>query len=198
MPEEKKNKADVAVKTAAKDVKEAEPVEPSKTVKKDKEEKFTPRAKPELSQDEKIALNLRRNKQAKNPRFRRQEWWRYQKLGIAWRKPRGLHSKMRRHISYRPDIVSIGYRTPKAARGLHPSGFEEVMVHNVNDLEGLNPKKQAIRIGHSVGYLKRMHIAIQADEMKLRILNFSREVHDELLDEAKKRSIKLPSKEGDK
>jgi large subunit ribosomal protein L32e len=198
MPEEKKNKADVAIESTAKDAKEVESVKPSKTTKKAKEDKFTPRAKPELSQAEKTALDLRRNKQAKNPRFRRQEWWRYQKLGIAWRKPRGLHSKMRRHISYRPDVVSIGYRTPKAARGLHPSGFEEVMVHNVKDLEGLNPKKQAIRIGHSVGYLKRMHIAIQADEMKLRILNFNREMHDELLEEAKKRGIELPSKEGSK
>jgi large subunit ribosomal protein L32e len=198
MPEKKNNKADVAIETAAADAKEAETEKPSKTTKKSKEDKFTPRAKPELSQDEKAALDLRRNKQAKNPRFRRQEWWRYQKLGVAWRKPRGLHSKMRRHISYRPNVVSIGYRTPKAARGKHPSGFEEVMVHNVKDLEGLNPKKQAIRIGHSVGYLKRMYIAIQADEMKLRILNFNRETHDELLAEAKKRGIELPSKEGGK
>lgn len=198
MPEEKKKKTDVAIEPAAADASEAKSEKPSKTTKKSKEAKYKPRAKPEMSKEGKVALDLRRNKQAKNPHFKRQEWWRYQKLGEEWRKPRGLHSKMRRHIGYRPDVVSIGYRTPKAARGLHPSGFEEVMIHNVKDLEGLNPKKQAIRIGHSVGYLKRMHIAIEADEMKLRILNFSREVHDELLEEAKKRNIKLPSKEGDK
>ena len=198
MPEEKKDKTKVAAKTTAEDAKGVEPTKPSKTLKKSKEEKFKPRAKPDISKEDKAALDLRRSKQAKNPKFKRQEWWRYQKLGDAWRKPRGLHSKMRRHISYRPDVVSIGYRTPRAARGKHPSGFEEVMVFNLNDMKGLDPKKQAIRIGHSVGYLKRMYIALQAEEMKLRILNFSRETHDELLEEAKKRGIELPSKEGDK
>jgi large subunit ribosomal protein L32e len=102
---------------------------------------------------------------------------------------------MRRHIMYRPDVVSIGYRGPKSVRGRHPSGFEEVMVYNLNDMAGLDPKKQAVRIGHSVGYLKRMYIVLQAEEMNLRVLNFNRQAFEELLDEAKKRGIELPAKE---
>ena len=101
---------------------------------------------------------------------------------------------MRRHIGYRQDVVSIGYRGPKLARGKHPSGFEEIMVHNLNDMNGLDSKRQAIRIAHSVGYLKRLHIAIKADELNLRILNFNRAMHDELLEDAKKRGI-APSKD---
>jgi hypothetical protein len=62
-------------------------------------------------------------------------------------------------------------------------------------MEGLDSKRQAIRIGHSVGYLKRMHIAIRAEELNLRILNFSRETHEELLAEAKKRGIGTPQKQ---
>ncbi|MEM0150582.1 MAG: eL32 family ribosomal protein, partial [Thermoplasmata archaeon] len=30
----------------------------------------------------------------KRPLFRRQEWFRYKKLGEAWRRPKGKHSKM--------------------------------------------------------------------------------------------------------
>ncbi len=101
---------------------------------------------------------------------------------------------MRRHIGYGQDVVSIGYRGPKLARGKHPSGFEEIMVHNLNDMNGLDSKRQAIRIAHSVGYLKRLHIAIKADELNLRILNFNRAMHDELLEDAKKRGI-APSKD---
>ena len=41
--------------------------------------------------------------------------------------------------------------------------------------------------------IKRMHIAIKADEMDIRILNFNRKAHDELLEEAKKRGIELPT-----
>ena len=198
MPEDKINKTGAADKSTESKSKKAETETTSKTAKKKKEDKFTARVKPELSPAEKVALDLRDNKNRKRPEFRRQEWFRYKRLGDHWRKPRGLHSKMRRHIKYRPNVVSIGYRGPKAARDKHPSGFEEVMVHNLNDLQGLDPKTQAIRIGHSVGYLKRMHIAIQADEMKLRILNFNRSTHDELLAEAKKRGIELPTKEGGK
>ncbi|MBA3044724.1 MAG: 50S ribosomal protein L32e [Candidatus Thermoplasmatota archaeon] len=191
MPEDKKSKKKAA------DTAKPEPEKPKASAKKadKKDDKFKPRSKPELSQAEKDAMNLRAYKKSKTPHFKRQEWFRYKKLGDSWRRPRGLHSKMRRHISYRTNVVSIGYRGPKAVRGRHPSGFVEVLIHNLKEMEGLDPKKQAIRIAHSVGYLKRIYIAILADQMDLRILNFSREVHDELLAEAKKRGIELPSKE---
>lgn len=164
----------------------------SKAVKDEK--KHEPKAKPELDPQEKHALNLRREKKRKAPDFKRQEWFRYKKLDDNWRRPRGLHSKARRNFKYRPPVVSKGFGGPKAAKGRHPSGFEEVMVYRHSDLEGLDPKKQAVRIGHSVGYLKRMYIAIRADEMDIRILNFNREAHRELLEEAKKRDIKLPER----
>ncbi len=164
----------------------------------EKEKKYKPRAKPDISPSEKIALDLRQDKNRRRPEFHRQEWFRYKRVGTQWRKPRGIHSKLRRHFSGEPGFVSIGYRGPKAARGRHPSGFQEVMVFNAGDLDNLDPKKQAVRIGHSVGYLKRMHIALKADEMNLRILNFDRATHDELLAEAKKRGIELPSKEAEK
>jgi large subunit ribosomal protein L32e len=54
---------------------------------------------------------------------------------------------------------------------LHPSGFEEIIVHNVKDLEQLNPKTQAARIGGSVGTKKRIEIGKKAEELDLRILN---------------------------
>ena len=193
MPEETKKAKKGAVKEAPTEDKDAKAKKPSKETKK-KADAHKPRAKAELTPAEKVAMNLRADKKDKTPHFKRQEWFRYKKLGDKWRKPRGLHSKMRRHISYRIDVVSIGYRGPKAVRGKHPSGFEEVLIHNLKEMEGLNPKRQAIRIAHSVGYLKRMYIALQAEEMNLRILNFSREAHIELLEDAKKRGIELPSK----
>ena len=94
------------------------------------------------------------------------------KEGYApWRKPTGIHSKARRHYKYRPPVVSIGYRGPNAARGLHPSGFEEVLVHRPEDLAPIDPKTQAARVGRTVGGRKASAIEKKADELGIRILN---------------------------
>ena len=61
-----------------------------------------------------------------NKRFKRQEYARYKKLGIKWRRPRGKTSKMRRYEAGKPDMPAIGYRTPRAIRDLHPSGFRKL------------------------------------------------------------------------
>ena len=39
-----------------------------------------------------------------NKRFKRQEYARYKKLGIKWRRPRGKTSKMRRYEAGKPDM----------------------------------------------------------------------------------------------
>ena len=107
----------------------------------------------------------------RRPAFLRQEWFRFSRLGEKWRKPKGIHSKMRRHYGYRPPIVSIGYGSPKEVRGYHPSGFQEVMVHNPAQLEKINPKIQAARVGGTVGFKKRLAIEKRADELGIRVLN---------------------------
>ena len=69
-----------------------------------------------------------------------------------------------------PKSVSVGYRSPKSIRGFHPSGFEEVIIYNTKDLEGVNPS-QAARIGHTVGKRKRVEIIERAEELKIFVLN---------------------------
>lgn len=135
------------------------------------EEKAVPKVKPVLDDGIKAALELRSAKNDARPAFKRQEWFRYQRLGEKWRKPKGIHSKMRRHLSYRPPVVSIGFRGPKMVRDYHPSGFQEVMVYNASQVEKVDPKVQAIRIGGTVGGKKRMAITEKADELGIRVLN---------------------------
>nr|AKQ01771.1 LSU ribosomal protein L32e [uncultured euryarchaeote Rifle_16ft_4_minimus_25120] len=69
------------------------------------------------------------------------------------------------------NIPSIGYRGPREVRGLHPSGFQEVLVHTVRQLEGLDPARQAVRVAHGVGTRKRELIEKACDEKDLRVLN---------------------------
>ena len=125
--------------------------------------------KPDIDDEIKRLIEERRRK----PEFLRQQWWQYTKLKRKenWRRPRGRHSKLRRHFGYRPPVVRIGYSSPKKVRGLHPSGFKEVLVYNVSQLSSINPKKEAVRIAHGVGKKKRLEIIEKADEMGIRVLN---------------------------
>lgn len=135
------------------------------------EEVYVAKPKPVLDDETRRFLELRRMMQRKRPAFRRQEWFRYKRLGEKWRRPRGHHSKLRRRLRHRGSMPSSGFRGPTEARGLHPSGFQEVTVHRPEDLDGLDPRTHAARIAHGVGTKKRIEIQDRADELGIRILN---------------------------
>ncbi|MEC7504423.1 MAG: 50S ribosomal protein L32e [Candidatus Thermoplasmatota archaeon] len=133
--------------------------------------------KPVLDDEMKAALALRAAQKKKTPSFRRTEWFRYKRLSRSgWRAPHGMDNKQRRNYKYRGSLVRIGHGKVAAARFLHPSGFREVMVHNTNDLEAIDPETEAARVGASVGGRKREHIYARADELGVRVLNRRRDV----------------------
>ncbi len=116
-------------------------------------------------------LELRRLKKEKTPEFQRQESWRYVRIHDAWRKPKGVDSHMRLSVKGWPALVKIGYRGPRAVRGLHPSGLRDVLVHNKAELETLSPNADAARFAAGVGRRKRIELARRAKEMGIRVLN---------------------------
>lgn len=139
-------------------------------------EEHVARQKPVLSDDLKASLALRAAQKKGTPKFRRTEWFRYKRLSRSgWRKPHGMDNKQRRNFKYRGSLVRIGHGKVNAASGLHPSGFEEVMVHNSRDLDIIDAETQAARIGSTVGGRKREMIHSRADELGIRILNRRRE-----------------------
>jgi len=131
------------------------------------------------------ALKIRARLKKKKPKFVRQESWRYDRLEENWRRPKGIDNKMRRKIKGWPPTVNVGYRGPKAARGLHPSGYEEVLVHNVDELGKVNPKTQAVRIAHTVGKRAKMEILAEARKKKITILNVGVKEEKEEVEKAK-------------
>lgn len=105
------------------------------------------------------------------PHFVREESWRYKRVKTSWRSPKGKSSRVRRSKNGWPPVVKIGYSHAKATRGVHPSGLREVLIWRPKDLEGLDPKTQVARIGHTVGENKRVQITEEAKKTNIRILN---------------------------
>ena len=141
------------------------------------DESHVAKQKPVLSEDMKVALALRFEQKKKTPAFKRTEWFRYKRLSRSgWRAPHGMDSKQRRNYKYRSALVRVGHGKVAAARGLHPSGFREVMVHNTGDLESIDPETEAARVGKTVGGRKREQIYSRADELGIRVLNRRRDV----------------------
>ena len=128
--------------------------------------------KPILDDATKAALLLRAEQKKLTPNFLRTEWFRYKRLSRSgWRRPKGMDNKQRRNYKYRGAMVRVGHGKVAAARGLHSSGFREVMVMNPNDLEAIDPETEAARVGRTVGGRKRERIHDRADELGVRILN---------------------------
>jgi large subunit ribosomal protein L32e len=133
--------------------------------------------KPVLDDATKAALALRAEQKKATPSFRRTEWFRYKRLSRSgWRAPHGMDNKQRKNLKYRSSLVRVGHGKVSAARGLHPSGFREIMVHNTGDLEAIDPETEAARVGGTVGGRKREYIYSRADELGIRVLNRRRDV----------------------
>jgi large subunit ribosomal protein L32e len=125
----------------------------------------------EQKQNAAVLVEQRKKEKSKNPKFRRQESWRYKRLKENWRKPRGVDNKMRKKVKGWPSSPGSGYRGPKNSRGLHPSGRMEIRVYNIDDLGKVKPDLEAVRIAHTVGTRKRIEILNKAKEMGIRVLN---------------------------
>ncbi|RLI76324.1 50S ribosomal protein L32e [Archaeoglobales archaeon] len=123
-------------------------------------------------------LRVRQRLKARKPEFKR--YCAHKKLRLrnkSWRRPRGLDNKLRIRYGGKKSgriVVNVGFGSPKAVRGLHPSGYEEVLVRNPKELDTINPKRQAVRIASQVGMKKRLAIEDKAKELGLKILNPTR------------------------
>jgi large subunit ribosomal protein L32e len=108
---------------------------------------------------------------AKNAVFKRDGYGKKRQLSDSWRKPKGQHNKQREQKKAKGALPKPGFGSPIAVRGMHPSGFFEVLVATVKELEGLDPKTQAVRISGTVGERKRVGLQAAAIAAGLKVLN---------------------------
>jgi large subunit ribosomal protein L32e len=107
----------------------------------------------------------------KGAEFKRDGFGKKKQLSDSWRKPRGQHNKQREQKKAKGALPKPGFGSPLAVRGMHPSGFFEVLVFTLKDLEGLDPATQAVRISATVGTRKRITLQEKAISSGLKVLN---------------------------
>lgn len=116
-------------------------------------------------------FNVRKVQKSKKPAFNRYCHHKFKRLNKSWRHPRGLQSKQRAGFYGKGALASVGYGSPAAVRGLHPSGYAEVPVCTPDDLSLVDPEYEAVRIAATVGGKKRAEIEAKAAELNIRVLN---------------------------
>ena len=121
--------------------------------------------------EHKRLFEIRKKMKKQRPSFNRVESWRYKRVKASWRKARGIDSKTRRKNKAGVKSPSVGYRTPKKIRGIHPSGYEEVRVFTIKDLDNLNKNKQALKISSKLGAKKRIMLVEAAQRKGFKVLN---------------------------
>jgi large subunit ribosomal protein L32e len=103
--------------------------------------------------------------------FVRQESWRYKRVKPAWRRARGVTSKMRKEEAGWPPKVKVGYGTAARTRGLHPRGLQERLIYRLSELAGLDPKIHIVKISARVGERKRLLILEELRQRSFHVAN---------------------------
>ncbi len=113
-------------------------------------------------------------KKKKKPHFKQPNYGVKKRVKDRWRKPRGVDNKKRIRKKSSGPVPKVGYKNDKKVRHLHPSGFPEVLIHNVDELKkAVDSLEKAfvVRIAHGVGKKKRTLIKQEAEKQGVRVLN---------------------------
>ena len=110
-------------------------------------------------------LELRNKLKKRKPKFQRQDGHAKDSFEGVWRRPRGLHSKMRRNKDGHRRMPSIGYGSPSSVKNLDAKGMNRVLIKTLKDLKGLDVKKDVVVISASIG--KRVKVRLLEEIKKL-------------------------------
>ena len=116
-------------------------------------------------------LKLRAEISKRRPAFPRNKSGHRMNLRVSsWRKPKGKHTKLRLHKGSRLPIVKDGFRGPAAVRGVHNSGLQMVLVHNMPQLLALKAGEHTAIIA-DVGQRKKYDLVKKASELNIALVN---------------------------
>jgi large subunit ribosomal protein L32e len=116
-------------------------------------------------------------------------------LKKRWRRPKGLHNKVRLGKKGYRKKLQKGYGSPKQVKGLHPTGLKPKLVSRVEELKQVE-KDEGVIIAAGIGNKRRIEIVNQALKDNIKILNLDPEAFLKKVEsEKKKRQEKAKEKE---
>merc|ERR1711939_1132747 len=122
-----------------------------------------------------MAVPLSRPKivKKKTTKFKRHQSDRFITVKEAWRRPKGIDSRVRRKFKGKTLMPNIGYGSNKKTRHVLPSGFKKFLVKNVADLELLlmYNRTYAAEVAHSVSKKTREAILECAKVLDVKVTN---------------------------
>jgi large subunit ribosomal protein L32e len=116
-------------------------------------------------------LALRKQIKSRKPHFSRQDVLKKDRLEDTWRKPKGMHSKMRHHKKGYSAYVETGWGSPVEVKGLHKSGLRPVIVNNMGQVAAIDAKKEGAVIASHVGNRLKVQLIEALAKKNVRILN---------------------------
>jgi len=116
-------------------------------------------------------LEKKKVEKRKMPKFIRSDAHKKKRLGTKWKKPIGIHPKMRLKIKGKPVMVNIGYKTPLALQN-HSlrNGLKIVEVKTMDDLKLINPKEECVEFV-GIGFRKKKEMIAFCELNKILINN---------------------------
>ena len=135
-------------------------------------------------------LELRNKIKEKKPDFIRQDNPKRMKVNYKWRKPKGIHSKIRHKFKGRRKMPSPGYKSPRKVKGMHSSGLRIVNISSIEKLSGIKNELEGIIVSQSVGMKKRLAIFKKAKELDIKVLNINVDQHIKKIENTKIQSSK--------
>ncbi|MBI2140056.1 hypothetical protein HYU14_03970 [Candidatus Woesearchaeota archaeon] len=93
------------------------------------------------------------------------------KVKPAWRKPKGIHSKLKMKKRGYQRVVSIGYGTKKQYAMEVAGRLQVRKISNVQQLSSCDPKHDAVEVAHGVGARKKLAILKEAQQKQFTVIN---------------------------
>ena len=136
-------------------------------------------------------VKIRNDSKRSKPEFRRQDVDLKPQFRKAWRKPKGLHSKMRNSRKGHNLLPKLGYASPKKVKNLTRDGLKLQVVRNLNELN--NVKDGCVAVGSDVGLRKRIVLLEEIINKRLKLFHvkdvskYLEEIKSDLLNKKKER-----------
>ena len=144
--------------------------------------------------DIKKLLEIRKERKRTMPKFRRQTYGIYKRIGDEWRKPKGRHSKQKHQMAGHSKKVKPGFRTNRIVRGMDRTGLVPIVVYSLGNIPLIDKNLQGAIISSNVGDRKRIVLLNELKKHGIKVLNLKEGHENKILEKIKQRKQERENK----